>query len=458
MTNHFESKKLVLGGLLNDADALTKKVISSYDPSALYQVNLEKMKAHGAAYLESCAVYLGFVVRENDKKLYQNQNILCDRMILKIESLFDIHCDECDTDYRNELTDEPPLVCRLCMQGCHCCDGMKKKAEALLDLKEKDLLPPGGVWLCHACLKKNNLSVLTKPQKPPTSGTDPSAPPLDIIEEETTLEETGERVSPRRGRYDSTDEIPPTATGHTHMENICPDYVLRKCQHGLTGKRVIDGRKCQLKHPPRCRRYCSYGEDKKLGCRRSKECKYYHPKLCRQSELSRSCLNRECDFVHLKRTKRPPKHSGPAESQTNLHRTQRQNQVKDPWPPLSQYSRVNSMASLSTPYPPTVENPAVRPKKTRRESHTEKDNSFLEKLLENLKNGILDQMESKISDLRDQIPSMIQESAAWNQAPRSRQPSGPAPMQFPIQPSFHTQMGLQPQAPFTMSTFPGSCF
>ena len=93
MSNTFDAKKLVIGGLINEADALTQRVLKSYNPSALYKVNLEKMKAHNAAYLESCAQFLGFTVRDNDQKLYQNQTILCDRMILKIESLFDIHCD-----------------------------------------------------------------------------------------------------------------------------------------------------------------------------------------------------------------------------------------------------------------------------------------------------------------------------------------------------------------------------
>lgn len=462
MANHFDAKKLVLGGLLNEADTLSKKVISSYNPSALYKVNLEKMKAHGATYLEACAQFLGFVVRDNDKKLYQNQTILCDRMILKIESLFDIICDECDTTYRNEVSDEPLIVCRLCMQGCHNCDGMKEKTNAMKDLIDKNLLPPGGAWLCHACLEKNDLSLLPqKSQKAPTSSADPSAPTLEVIEEETTVEKEGERESPRRGRSDPSSQQPQTDENCDHMENICRDYVARKCPHGLTGKRVIDGKKCQFNHPPRCRRYCGFGEDKKLGCRRGKECKYYHPRLCRQSEISRSCMNRDCSFVHLKRTKRLPKLSNKPVMPTNLQNAPKQHEQpnKDPWPPLSQFSRVNSMASLSTPYPPTIENPAAKNRKIRNNSQSEKDYSFLEKLLENLKDGILSQMDSKIADLRDQMPSMIQESVLWNQqAPRSRHPSGTLPFPVPVQPPFQTQMTLAPQAAYTIPSYPGSCY
>lgn len=462
MSNPFEAKKLVLGGLLNEADALSKKVISSYNPSALYKVNLEKMKAHGAAYLESCAQYLGFIVRDNDKKLYQNQTILCDRMILKIESLFDIHCDECDSSYRNELTDDPPLVCQLCMQGCHSCDGMKQKAQALQELKDTNLLPPGGSWLCHACLKKNDLSLFTKP-KTASLNAEPSAPPLDVIEEE--VDEDGERVSPRRGRHDS-DSVNQEAhpDDQEQPQNICSDYMQRKCPHGLTGKRLIDGKKCAFKHPPRCRRYCGFGEDKKLGCRRGKECKYLHPKLCRQSEISRTCMNRECSFVHLKKTKRPPKHPDVPERSHHQQNATERNRKKDPWPAPARFSRassMNSMASLSTPYPPTVENPAGRSRKQRNNSQSDRDTAFLEKLLENLKDGIIDQMDTKMAELRDQIPSMVQESIMWNQQiPRSRQASGAGPQQVPIQTQvpFQTQMVIPHQTPFTMPTFPGSCF
>ena len=169
-------------------------------------------------------------------------------------------------------------------------------------------------------------------------------------------------------------------------------------------------------------------------------------------------MNRECTFVHLKRTKRPPKDSEETIPKHNVYNRPKQPESKDHWPPLSQNSKFNSMASLSTPYPPTVDN-AARTKGARNEnSQSERDNSFLEKLLENLKDGIIDQMDSKIADLRCQIPSIIQESFLWtqHQAPRSRQPSGPS--QIPVQPPLQPQMNLMPQAPFMIPNYPGSCF
>ena len=96
-------------------------MLSSYNFAVSYKVNLDNMQKNNATLLEACATYLGFTVRENEKKLYKNQQVLCDKMILKIETLFDIDCALCKETYCNELTDEPLLKCRLCLQGSHNC-------------------------------------------------------------------------------------------------------------------------------------------------------------------------------------------------------------------------------------------------------------------------------------------------------------------------------------------------
>ena len=65
-----EAKKLVLGNLLNKSDAPSKKVLSSYNFAVTYKVNLDNMLKSNATQLDACATYLGFTVRENEKKLY----------------------------------------------------------------------------------------------------------------------------------------------------------------------------------------------------------------------------------------------------------------------------------------------------------------------------------------------------------------------------------------------------
>lgn len=458
------AKKAVIGSLLNKADPASKKVISSYNFTASYKVNLDKMKAHNATLLESCASYLGFKVRDGDKKLYRNQKILCDRLILKIESLFDIQCKECKETYHNELQDTPLFRCQLCLQGSHNCPEMLKKADALKDLQSKGLIPPGTTWLCYECLKKNDLALLPPPKLTKDKQAD-SAPSLLPIEEEgENAEEEEDRVSPRRGRKD-------TVTEDKRSSRTCKLYVQRKCPHGLTGKRLVDGKPCTDQHPRQCRFFARFGNDKQRGCKKGRDCNFFHPKLCNDSVNTRCCLNKDCTFHHLKGTAR--KAVNLDEVQTRISR-QPQVQYRDSapdnrnWPPLRTVSidlqQAGSLQSLYTPYPPTVN--INKAPQTRRESTSDKDKAFLEKLMENLKDGIISQMDAKISELQNQIPALVQEAQLNQQIHRSRQDShqSTAPhliqrAQAPQAMPFNAAHPLQMQMPINyIPNFQGSCY
>ena len=117
-----ENQKAVIGSLLNTADALTKKVISAYSPIAKYNANLQNLKRFNADHLEPAATFLGFHVRTDSKKLYKNLMVLFDRVLSKIESLFESTCLDCGEKYCNDLTETPLLVCHLCSQGSHNCE------------------------------------------------------------------------------------------------------------------------------------------------------------------------------------------------------------------------------------------------------------------------------------------------------------------------------------------------
>ena len=470
----------MLGSLLNNADAPSKKVISSYNFNASYKANLDKIKAHNATVLEACASYLGFKVREGDKKLYKNQEILCDRLILKIESLFDMDCSECKETYRNELTDKPLFRCQLCLQGSHNCTEMIKKAEALKELQDKGQIPPGTTWLCHECLKKNNLALVPSPKTAKTSQPDSNSTlkPIDEEEEEEDAgveeeEEEGERDSPRRNREDN-------AVKNREGTKICKLYRQRKCPHGLTGKRLVGNKPCPNQHPRRCRFYEKFGNDKVKGCKKGKDCKFFHPKLCNDSVNSRCCLNKDCTFHHLKGTARKLVDSNKTEADIppaiGSQLRDRRGEAPDfmdnrGWPPLrkvvssQELQKMGSAQSLYTPYPPTIDNSrAFRP---RRESTSEKDKAFLEKLMESMKDGIIAKMDAKMAELQNQIPAMVQE-AQWNQAQRIRQDShqsmGPQLIPRPqssqgIPLNAPSQQQLQMQMPMNyMPTFLGSCY
>ena len=466
--------QIVLGELLNQAEPVAKRVISAYNADTIHLVNLKNMLKYDANQLEACAKYLGFIVRDEDeKKRYSNKQMLCDRVILKIESLFDTHCDECDQTYRNTLTDEPHFTCRVCMQGSHNCENFLKKKEAC-DEMPKDNKPVGAVWLCHECLKKNDLRLAPAPTKAKILDNSKTEIP---VEQETTeraeyvAEEDGDentvykydRESPRRGRY---------TENSSSNSNVCELYKSRKCPHGLTGKRLIRGERCPKNHPPRCHRYCRHGEDPKMGCKFGPECRYYHPKLCRQSVLRRVCLNPDCTYNHLKFTRRsdnprPDDYPRPEQPQRPergflLSRSQR-NERENHWQHRefdannrpAPRARFDSIGSAYNTYTTTLD---TRQPRTRKDSVTQRDNSFLERLMENLKEGIISQMNDKISQLRTEIPSLILESNQWDN------PSQPPRQQVPLQlSSQHPVQQMSTQIPTTFhynpaNFYPGSSY
>lgn len=437
-----EHQKTVIGGLLNAADPLSKKVISAYNPAVKYQTNLSNVRRFDAVHIEAAATLFGLVVRENDKKLYKNLKVLSDRVILKIEALFESTCTDCGEPYCNKLEDKPLLSCYLCLQGCHSCTDVAGKLE--LDSKP----PIGTVWLCSGCHKKNDLDLA-----PSLAATAPK-PVVDATTEVTqtpgaNTEETeapGDRVSPRRDRDDEVGD-------DDQRPVICEAYKRRECPHGLTGKRHIDGKPCSGRHPPRCFRYCKHGDNKKLGCVKGTDCNYYHPRLCRNSLAKRLCLNSDCTFVHLKFTRR-----------SEDAREQRPDGARDKRPApaekTKQQIRFSSTATLGdTPYAPTIQKRnTANPERPKTDSIEPDTASFLLKLMENMKEGILLQLSDKLQEFHAVIPELVQKE----QLKMNRYSAPPPPMfQLPSsqQMTYAQSAALQhPPAPNFLSQFPGCSY
>ena len=169
MSEKTEKQKVVIGGLLNLADVPAKRVLGAYNPSYSYNTNLANVENCKAKELESLAVLLGLKVRSDDgrkKKLYQNKKTIADRIILKIESLFEVECSDCHSLYQNTLESVPIFTCRLCWLGSHDCEEIKKRAANL-----GSEIPVGHVWICHVCLGKNDLqNFFPDPPPAPKSG------------------------------------------------------------------------------------------------------------------------------------------------------------------------------------------------------------------------------------------------------------------------------------------------
>ena len=83
-------------------------------------------------------------------------------------------------------------------------------------------------------------------------------------------------------------------------KTLCPMLVDGNCPHGAAGK------ECEFLHLKKCFKYADFGtrDMHKGGCRFGNECWYYHPTLCRNSVELKTCLNDNCQYAHLKFTKR----------------------------------------------------------------------------------------------------------------------------------------------------------
>eukprot|EP00116_Pleurobrachia_bachei_P001099 sb/3461361/ len=162
-------------------------------------------------------------------------------------------------------------------------------------LNQSTSTTPGFVWVCESCLGKFSLETLTGPgdeEKPPPSATSLrkfSHPTNETFEEE---KEEGE------GKKTDEDQSP------TKIEDVCTFYLRRKCRHGRYGTKKWRDTVCPKKHPELCKKYSNYGTTRHIGCNRGTECKYFHPPLCRSSEIKRKCFKVDCQHQHLKHTDR----------------------------------------------------------------------------------------------------------------------------------------------------------
>lgn len=381
------NQKDVIGGLMEATDANGKRVLTSYDPTRSYEANLHNVKKCKTPQLETCGKLLGLTVRSEDgkRKLYKNQDILADRIIMKIESLFEAKCTECDEMYQNTLESTPEFQCRLCMLGSHDCAKMKEMSEKASELNAER--PRGVVWLCHGCLEKNDLDNLQPPpekkQKPdskkeeeekgvsqveklPDDDEDSTeATEIEEAELPTGAEREKTRASPRRGRSSDGKSVAAKKT------SICKNYVKRTCPHGRTGQKVVNGSTCDKSHPKRCFRFCDFGANHPRGCNKGKDCEFWHPRICTASRKNEVCKKSNCTFQHLLHTREAAKE------------TYRREEVPK--------VRADPTGSIEMPG-------------SKRVVKEDDPSSFLLKLIENLRAGIQEQIEALREEMRKEAP------------------------------------------------------
>ena len=458
-------QKVVIGGLMNIADVLAKRVLVAYNASHTYNTNLTNIsKCHGDQ-LEACAKLLGLKTRSDDgkdTKLYKNKGVLADRIILKIESLFEAKCGDCDKMYQNTLDSTPIFTCRLCWLGSHDCQEIKEKAANV-----GTSLPSGYVWICLVCLQKNNLDDMhpentTKSaddkQKHPQSSGEPlsvidedkelEAQDFVVVEEENkdeeeheeeTSEVTEERISPRRGRDQEVKKKKPKIP----KDQICEAYKRRSCPHGRSGKKQVHGKVCSDNHPKRCFKFCDFGAKHRNGCKKGKQCQFWHPRLCKHSVKGNICEIKGCTFQHLKNLRaqkdtemnRRTLEPGHPQSKTGQYRGNRKISLAPSQERTDQKEmllrRVSASSSLA-PYQPTITK-AKGAEKMRAD-----DETFLFKLIENLRAGFQDQIEG----LRNEIMKDRERSKPIQMGASIHQQGMLAAEQQQLHPVYHALPGM----------------
>lgn len=454
-TDKDEMYKSVIGELLELSDKTEpKKVLGAYNYKAVYQTNLQKMKLFSVPILEECAIFLKLKVRNEDAtKIYKNKQTLADRIIMKIESHFTEECDECGKEYRNKLNgDEPLLRCYLCMQGSHDCEQITGR---FLSSSQETSQLTGTVWLCRGCRVKNDLFGSHKPIKKTAAVSfdnitneikDSSGNNVIIDNGETVTDNEEERrPSPRRIRTENNvEDAQPRPT-------ICPLYKKRQCPHGGSGQKEVDGKTCEFPHPRRCTKYCRFGK-RKGGCTKDKACKYYHPVLCKFSVRTGKCMNSDCTYTHLKGTKRSENDENGQDQQPPAPRRSTENNFRQGVRPVRH--RKDSAVSTGSRGSEGFRTPSHRLRRTSERQNitvaTERDN-FLEKLLENIKEGF-SQQKAEINQIKEGVDRQI--SVLWKQMNSISVTSLPQVPPFP-QFQFPHQPMPAPHAPW--NTLPNPC-
>ena len=86
-----------------------------------------------------------------------------------------------------------------------------------------------------------------------------------------------------------------------NLQDVCKFYRSGHCQHGRSGKKVIDGKSCAFLHPQICKKFEMFGYVTNQGCK-NKKCEKLHLKVCKTFMRYKSCnYGQNCKFHHPKK-------------------------------------------------------------------------------------------------------------------------------------------------------------
>lgn len=354
-------------------DVAIKDVLRLYDPSMTLSKLKKSLNKSKVAPLIATMDFLGVKNADQDTK-----DIIIEKMVIRIQSLFPDNCSICNHDYVINRNDKPLLSCAKCSQGIHSRCLAQKLGIAEVELEnmtQEDVLStvnPYGletmVYLCGYCHKEDfsyeestpikprqvsniaeaashvdsddTVAPKTSPTPPPNQPTDASATTtphqmIDDSQDGGTDSDTDAETDNRSHRRHLTKTQPSSAkpSGSKPPDDkpkpTCSFYLRGQCRHGISGKG------CSRSHPPFCRKLMAFGNKNPRGCTNGKECNKLHPKMCQHSLNTRECLDDKCTSYHVKGTRR--RNSKPAESSSStLHIDRKKTSHDQPQKPSSE--------------------------------------------------------------------------------------------------------------------------
>lgn len=284
-----------------------------------------------------------------------NKKPLACMLICRIQTLLPDTCVFCKQEYSVDPNDTPLLTCRICSQGSHdeCVrkhisdstgqdlsdDEKSEKSRADTQKKVKSIINPlnipGMHYICHAC-EDERLPEASTPTGLVTTEDNAAVEPEERDDDNEKDDEENDddddedddddddaekrkssgsdRITLSKQNAKSDDKITPKGStkGNSNTKdeendssqyptNICPQYAMGKCRHGMSGKG------CSKNHPRPCRKLLRHGPKSRNlpdGCPGFPTCSKWHPKLCRTSVKKRECTHEGCKFRHIAGTRR----------------------------------------------------------------------------------------------------------------------------------------------------------
>ena len=157
--------------------------------------------------------------------------------------------------------------------------------------------------------KRKERKKSTKPNPTPaiedsTDGTNQTVPQdsQSVIAEVHAEEEPSiDRIQNVPTNNQSQPESQPRARIGSSNQELCRFYKQNRCKHGISGKK--DGI-CNFQHPKPCKKLLNNGTSGPRGCSKGAKCEDFHPKLCHRSLKERICTIQDCQYIHVKHTRR----------------------------------------------------------------------------------------------------------------------------------------------------------